>query len=68
VKTSEHLIDPTLKQRVLEKIANQWKTLRKAFMDLNSEKTGSIKPHELKFFLNHWGMQITEANFNHLFS
>jgi hypothetical protein len=37
-------------------------------MDLNSEKTGSIKPHELKFFLDHWGMQITEVNFNHLFS
>ena len=37
-------------------------------MDLNSEKTGSIKPQELKFFLNHWGMQITEVNFNYLFS
>jgi Ca2+-binding EF-hand superfamily protein len=37
-------------------------------MDINSEKSGSIAPYELKFFLNHWGMQITDSNFNSLFS
>ena len=39
-----------LEKIVLEKIKFQWKTLRKAFMDLNLEKTGSISPEELKFY------------------
>jgi len=39
----------------------QWKTLRKAFMDLNIEKTGKISIKEFRFFLNFWGMDIPEA-------
>ena len=39
----------------MEKIKFQWKTLRKAFMDMNIEKTGSIVPKEFKFYLTHWG-------------
>ena len=42
--------------------------MRKAFMDLNIEKTGKISKRELKFFLNFWGMDdITEEEFMHIF-
>jgi hypothetical protein len=44
-----------IEKTVMEKIKFQWKTLRKAFMDMNIEKTGSIVPKELKFYLTHWG-------------
>ena len=48
-----------LEAKILEKIKFQWKTLRKAFMDLNIEKTGKISQRELKFYLNFWGMEIS---------
>lgn len=57
----------TLLRKVLNKIRFQWKTLRKAFMDLNVEKTGSIKPRELRFYLEHWGMIFTSESFHGLF-
>ena len=56
-----------LEKRILEKMQFQWKTLRKAFMDLNLEKTGKISKRELKFFLNFWGMDISEAEFQYIF-
>lgn len=46
----------------------QWKTLRKAFMDLNIEKTGKISRREFKFYLNFWGLEITEDEFNAVFN
>lgn len=45
----------------------QWKTLRKAFMDLNIEKTGKISKREFRYFLNFWGMNISEDEFNQVF-
>jgi Ca2+-binding EF-hand superfamily protein len=36
-------------------------------MDLNLEKTGKISKRELKFFLNFWGMEITEEEFQFVF-
>lgn len=56
-----------LEGKILEKIKFQWKTLRKAFMDLNLEKTGKISKRELKFYLNFWGMEVSEHEFNHVF-
>jgi hypothetical protein len=29
-------------------------------MDLNQEKTGNISKQELKFFLNYWGITVTD--------
>ena len=29
-------------------------------MDLNIEKTGKISTREFKFYLNFWGLEITE--------
>lgn len=54
--------------KILEKIKFQWKTLRKAFMDLNIEKTGRISRREFKFYLNFWGMDITEEEFEAVYN
>lgn len=54
------LLTGDLERKIIEKIQFQWKTLRKAFMDLNIEKTGKISRKELKFYLEFWGMDITE--------
>ena len=48
--TNEEINPGNLEKTVLEKIKFQWKTLRKAFMDLNTEKSGCIEPKELKFY------------------
>lgn len=37
-------------------------------MDLNIEKTGKISKKEFKFFLNFWGMDITEEEINRCFN
>ena len=36
----QSLINENLEKTILDKIKFQWKTLRKAFMDLNMEKSG----------------------------
>ena len=37
-------------------------------MDLNIEKTGKISQREFKFYLNFWGMDISEKEFNKIYS
>jgi Ca2+-binding EF-hand superfamily protein len=37
-------------------------------MDLNIEKTGKISRREFKFYLNFWGLEITEEEFNNVFN
>jgi Ca2+-binding EF-hand superfamily protein len=70
-QASKALMKGTLEEleyRILEKMKFQWKTLRKAFMDLNIEKTGSISKRELKFFFNFWGMDsMSETEFQYIF-
>ena len=61
------MINQNLEKTVLDKIKFQWKTLRKAFMDLNMEKSGSILPEELKFYFEHWGLTLTDEQFKYLF-
>ena len=57
-----------LEAKILEKIKFQWKTLRKAFMDLNIEKTGKISQREFKFYLNFWGMDISQGEFEKIYN
>ena len=57
-----------IEEKILEKIKFQWKTLRKAFMDLNIEKTGKISKREFKFYLNFWGITISEEQFTQIFN
>ena len=47
----------------MEKFRLQWKSIKKAFSDLNKGKTGSINPIEIKHYLNHWGLAISEEQF-----
>jgi len=37
-------------------------------MDLNIEKTGKISKREFKFYLNFWGMSISEHDFEKIFN
>lgn len=47
----------------MEKFQNQWKTIKKAFSDLNKGKTGAINPNELKSYFTNWGLNITDEQF-----
>lgn len=51
----------SLEKKIIDKIQFQWKTLRKAFMDLNIEKTGKISQRELRFYLNFWGIELGQS-------
>jgi len=57
-----------IEYKIFEKIKFQWKTLRKAFLDMNIEKTGEISKNEFKFYLHFWGMDISDSDFNHCFN
>ena len=59
--------DLDLEKLIISKIQNQWKTLKKAFIDLNKEKTGAIMPVELRNYLRHWGMVLNDEQFKHIF-
>ena len=37
-------------------------------MSLNWQNNGAISTEELKFYLNHWGIAFTDAEFEALFS
>jgi|LauGreDrversion4_2_1035121.scaffolds.fasta_scaffold109095_1 Ca2+-binding EF-hand superfamily protein len=57
-----------LERTILDKIKFQWKTIRKAFYDLNKKKDGAISTDELKFYLNHWGLNVNEDQFKVIFN
>jgi Ca2+-binding EF-hand superfamily protein len=67
-EAGKSLITPqNLEEKVLEKINFQWKTLNKAFKNLDLDKTGKIYPHNFRFYLEHWGMDVPDEEFNKLF-
>ena len=47
--------------RLIEKIRQQWSTVRKAFKDFNEDNDPYIDKDELIFFLRHWGFPLTES-------
>jgi len=53
-------MNENLEKTIIDKIKFQWKTIRKAFIDLNKEKSGSIEKDELKFYFQHWGLYLTD--------
>lgn len=57
-----------LRSMVLTKIRTQWKTVRKAFMDLNTDKNIGICTEELKYQLKFWGMNFSDEQFDELFN
>lgn len=52
---------------VLEKFSLQWKSIKKAFTDLNKGKTGAINPKEIRSYLNMWGLPISEEQFKEVY-
>ena len=59
-KVKETLTRDNIEEKILEKFQFQWKTLRKAFMDLNIDKQGAIMPEELRYYLKFWGLELTD--------
>lgn len=55
-------------KKFIEKVQFQWKTLKKAFTDLNSARSGAILPKELNNFMKHWGFYLNEEQFQILFN
>ena len=60
-EVSSCLVSQTLERTIIDKIKFQWKTIRKAFIDLNKNKSGAISAEELKFYLQHWGLTLSDA-------
>mmetsp|Transcript_2118 Transcript_2118/g.2000 ORF Transcript_2118/g.2000 Transcript_2118/m.2000 type:complete len:242 (+) Transcript_2118:694-1419(+) len=66
-EVSQVLMNEHLEKTIIDKIKVQWKTIRKAFIDLNKEKGGAILPKELMFYFNHWGLSLTPEQFQYIF-
>ena len=67
-EVSKILLGTDIENKILEKIKFQWKTIRKAFQDMNVSKTGKISAEEFKYFLQFWGMSITQEQFAAVFN
>ena len=50
----------------MAKMYQQWSTIRKAFYDLGKEG-GCIGKTELKYYFNHWGISMTDAEFDQIY-
>lgn len=61
-------MNENLEKTIIDKIKIQWKTIRKAFIDLNKEKSGAILPEELQFYFHHWGLYLTPDQFQYIFN
>ncbi|CAI2381224.1 unnamed protein product [Moneuplotes crassus] len=65
---SDTIMNSNLMKRFFMKIQTQWKTLKKAFSDLNSSKNGWIQRDDLNRYLTNWGLDLTENQFEDLYS
>ena len=53
---------------MIDKIKTQWKTILKAFRDFNKDtKVNGISEGEFRFYVNHWGLKMSEQQFSKLF-
>jgi hypothetical protein len=50
-EASKNLVNATLERTIIDKIKFQWKTIRKAFSDMNKERDAAIAEDELRFYL-----------------
>ena len=56
-----------IETEMIKKFEFQWRTLKKAFADLNLSKSGKIKPWELRYYLKHWGLDPSDKVFQQIF-
>lgn len=66
-KVMKNIMNSNLMKRILDKISTQWKTLKKAFSDLNQGKNGWISEIDLKKYLTNWGFNTTEEQFKEFY-
>lgn len=52
---------------VIDKIAQQWKSIKTAFTRMNYEKNGYIDRDELTDALKNWGLFLNHEQFEHLY-
>ena len=67
-EAAQALLVGDMEEKILEKIKLQWKTIGKAFKDLNIEKTGKISKQELRGQLDFWGYTISQEVFDKIFA
>ena len=69
-RVKEELTSIDLLKTVIGKISSQWKTIRKAFSDINKDTTASgfISQKELQFYFDHWGLKMTPEQFQEVYS
>ena len=57
-----------MKSRFIEKLRSQYKTLSRAFTDMNKSKTGSISYEEFTDLLKAWGFDANEELMREIFN
>ena len=68
-QAKKELTTKELHAKVVTKIRQQWKSILKAFKDMNKDiNVDGISPPELRFYMNHWGFQANEEQFMAIFS
>ena len=55
-------------EKIVSKIYYQWRTMRRAFMDMDVSKNGAITPPDLRFYLTHWGVSASPEKLMELFN
>lgn len=59
--------DEDVLDKLINKIRQQWNTVRKAFSDFNTDNDPYIDRDELIFFLEHWGFPLSDTQANIVF-
>ena len=54
-------------KQILQKFANQWSSLKKAFKDLSQSEKGYIHSYDLQHLFEHWGLQLNQEQFEKVF-
>ena len=58
-----------LKNLIIDKMRVQWKTISKAFKDMNKDiHSDGISDNELRFYLDHWGLKMSDEKFKQIYS
>jgi flagellin-specific chaperone FliS len=64
---SSKLDKHNLVSMVIDKIGQQWKSIKTAFTKINCEKSGYIEREELTYALRNWGLFLNQEQFEYLY-
>lgn len=65
---SKALKQRSLTDLIVDKITQQWKSIKTAFIKMNCEKSGYIEKDELKVILQNWGFYLDDEKFDEVYS